>query len=253
VLAAAAYGTVRGGHGPALFEQLRDLRDAAANSLGFRITSIALAGGKQISREEILATAGVTGRTSLLFLDATAARQRLKTNPWIAEATVLKLYPGRLHIEVTEREAFALWQKAGKVTVISSDGTVVEPYVARRFAHLPLVVGEGAQAQAKEFLALIDKYPLLREQVRASVLVAERRWNLKLKSGIDVRLPENDPDRALGLLVQLDRDKKLLTRDIGTIDLRLPDRVTVQLSEEAAAARDDTLKAQKPKRKGGDA
>ena len=125
-----------------------------------------------------------------MFLDAAAARARLKANPWIAEATVLKLYPGRLHITVTEREAFALWQKDGKVAVIAADGTVVEPYVARRFANLPLVVGAGAEIKAKEFLALIEQFPLMRDQMRAAVLVAERRWNLRLKNGIDVRLPE---------------------------------------------------------------
>ncbi len=84
---------------------------------------------------------------------------RLKANPWIADATVLKLYPGRLHIAVTERDAFALWQRDGKVEVIADDGTVVEPYVGQRFAKLPLVVGAGAETRAKEFLALLDKYP----------------------------------------------------------------------------------------------
>ena len=250
MLAAVGFGAVRGGHGAAVIAELSDWRDAAANAVGFRITSIALAGGKQVTREEILTTAGVTGRSSLLFLDAAAARQRLKANPWIADATVLKLYPGRLHIEVTEREAFALWQKDGHVTVIAGDGTVVEPYVSRRFASLPLVVGQGAEARAKNFLALVDQYPAVRDQLRASVLVAERRWNLKLKSGIDVRLPESEIERALDLLVQLDRDKKLLSRDILAIDLRLPDRVTVRLSEEAGAAREETFRPQKPKRKG---
>ena len=194
-----------------------------------------------------------TGRTSLLFLDATEARARLKTNPWIAEATVLKLYPGRLHIEVTERQAFALWQKDGKVAVVASDGTMVEPYVARRFAKLPLVVGTGAETKAKDFLAVLDKYPALRDQVRASVFIAERRWNLRLNSGIDVKLPETEVERALDTLVKLDRDKKLLSRDITVVDLRLADRATVRLSNEAAAARDEALRPQKPKRKGGDA
>jgi cell division protein FtsQ len=250
MLATFGFGAVRGGHGEAVIAELSDLRDAAANAVGFRITSIALAGGKHVTREEILTTAGVTGRTSLLFLDAAAARRRLKANPWIADATVLKLYPGRLHIEVTERDAFALWQKNGHVTVIAGDGTVVLPYVPPRFAGLPLVVGQGAETRAKNFLALVDQYPPVRDQLRAVVLVAERRWNLKLKSGIDVRLPESEPERALDLLVQLDRDKKLLSRDIVAIDLRLPDRVTVRLSEEAAAAREETLRPQKPKRKG---
>jgi cell division protein FtsQ len=253
LLGSIGYGTVRGEHIPEFVAGLRDARDGVANLFGFRITSIALAGQRQVTREEVLTTAGVTGRTSLLFLDAADVRAKLKSNPWISEATVLKLYPGRLHISVVEREAFALWQTNGKVSVISGDGTVVEPFVARRFASLPLVVGKGAETRAKEFLALLDKYPQVRDQMRAGVLVAERRWNIKLKNGIDVRLPENDIAQALDMLTKLDREKRLLTRDIATVDLRLPDRVTVRLSDEAAAARDELFKDKKPKKKGGDA
>ena len=249
--ATLAYGTIRGGHAAAVAAELSDARDAIANTFGFRITSIALAGGRQLTREEILTTAGVTGRTSLLFLDATAARARLKANPWIAEATVLKLYPGRLHIAITEREAFALWQKAGKVAVIAADGTVVETYVSQRFAKLPMVVGDGAELRARDFLATIDRFPLIRDQLRASVLVAERRWNLKLKNGIDIRLPEDRAETALETLVQLDQDKKLLSRDIEMVDLRLPDRVTVRLTDGAFASRLETLRPPKPKAKGG--
>ena len=253
VLASVAFGIVRGGHEPVMATELRDLRDAVANTLGFRIASIALAGEHQLTREEILTIAGVTGRSSLLFFDATEARARLKADSWIAEATVLKLYPGRLHIAVTERNAFALWQKDGKVAVISDDGTVVERYVSKRFADLPLVVGVGAETRAKDFLALLDKYPPVRGRLRAAVLVAERRWNAMLDNGIDVRLPESGTEDALETLVRLDRDNKILTRDIAAVDLRLPDRVTVRLSDEAFAARQEALKDKKAKKKAGSA
>lgn len=244
------YGTVAGGHVSTITGELAGLRDDAANALGFNIASIALTGQKEISREDILTAAGITGRSSLLFLDADAARKQLKKNPWIAEATVLKLYPSRLQIGVTERKAFALWQKNGQLSVVAEDGTVLEPYIARRFTGLPLVVGEGAQERAKDILALLSRYPEIGASVSAAVLVAQRRWNLRLKNGIDVRLPEKEADKALAILADLDRDKKLLSRDIAAIDLRLPDRVTVRLSDEAAQARENALKP-KAKRKGG--
>jgi len=100
---------------------------------------------------------------------------------------------------------------------------------------------------------VLARYPALRDSVRASILVAERRWNLKLANGIDIRLPETKLETALDTLVALDRDKKLLTRDITAVDLRLPDRVNVRLSDTAAQARDDALKIKKPKPKGGNA
>jgi len=246
------YGAIVGQHVAAVTDWFKAARDIAANSVGFRIAAISLTGEKEVSREEVLTTAGVTGRASLLFLDADAARARLMANPWIADAAVLKLYPDRLQITVTERQAFALWQKDGQVSVIAADGTVLEPFVENRYLALPLVVGPGAAGQAKDFLVILDRYSDIRSLLRASILVAARRWNLLLKNGIDVRLPETNVEGALDRLVQLDRDKKLLSRDITMVDLRLADRVTVRLSDAAAQARDEALQSKK-KKKGGDA
>jgi cell division protein FtsQ len=253
VAGALTFGVVKGQHISDLVTWFADARDGLANSLGFRIAAISLSGAKQVSREEILTTAGVTGHASLLFLDADVARARLMANPWIADAAVLKLYPDRLQITITERQAFALWQKDGRISVIADDGTVLEQYVERRYVTLPIVVGTSAEREAKEFLATLAQYPDVRSLVRASILVAKRRWNLRLLNGIDVRLPETNVPAALAQLVQLDHDKKLLTRDITMVDLRLADRVTVRLSDAAAQARDEALAGNKKKKKGGSA
>jgi cell division protein FtsQ len=253
ISATLAYGAVAGGHVGAISDWLKETRDAAANAAGFRIAQISLSGEKEVSREQALRTAGVTGRASLLFFDADAARARLLANPWIADAAVLKLYPDRLQITITERQAFALWQENGNVNVIAADGTVLEPVVEDRYLGLPLVVGRGAERAAKDFIGLIDRHPVIRSALRASILVAERRWNLRLANGLDVRLPETDVEAALDRLAELDRDKKILSRDITAIDLRLPDRVTVRLSDSAAQTRDEALKANAKKKKGGDA
>jgi cell division protein FtsQ len=246
ILSSIVYGTVEGDHVPTMVTAFEQARDQAANAAGFRVTSVALTGNVHVSREEVLAIAGVTGTTSLLFLDVAAVRERLRTNPWIADATVLKLYPGELQVSISERQAFALWQKDRRVSVIAEDGTVLDPYIAPRLVRLPLVVGEGAQTQAKAFLTLLERYPEIRDQVRASILVGERRWNLRLRNGLDIRLPEADAAAALDRLVVLERDSKLTTRDIMAIDLRLPDRVTVRLSPAAAQSRLDASKDRKP-------
>jgi cell division protein FtsQ len=252
LLAAVCYGVVKGDHLPSVIDWAKNARDATANSLGFRIATISLSGEKEISREEILNAIGVTGHTSLLFLDADAARARLMANPRIGNANVLKLYPDRLQISITERQAFALWQKNGHLSVIADDGTVLEPF-SGRYGGLPLVVGKGAERQAKDFLAVVDRYPDIRSAVRASIMVAQRRWNLRLTNGIDVELPESNVDTALRRLVALDHDKKLLSRDVTSIDLRIPDRVTVRLSPAAAQAREEELKDGTKKKKGGNA
>src|ERR1700694_378075 len=58
LLASAGYGVMSGGHTRALAEELKELRDAAANAFGLRITDISLAGQNQVTRDDILAAVG---------------------------------------------------------------------------------------------------------------------------------------------------------------------------------------------------
>jgi cell division protein FtsQ len=253
VLAAGAYGAVKGGHIAEMTAAIKDAADGAANAAGMRIATVSLSGQRQVSREQIFAATGVTDHSSLLFLDVADARAKLEAIPWVAEATVRKFYPDRLQITITEREPFALWQINGKVQVIAADGTVLSNLIEPRLAALPFVVGPGAAVAARDFLAVLDAYPAIRDQVRAAILVAERRWNLRLKSGLDVRLPDTEVERALDTLVRLDREKALLGRDITAVDLRLADRVTVRVSDALAQMREEAIKKAATKKKGGDA
>ena len=252
ILASGLYGALKGDHLPVVVTHMKDARDAVANAAGFGIQSLSIVGRRNLSERDLLVVAGVNERTSLLFFDVEEARLRLKSSPWVATAAVRKFYPGHLQIEIEERDVFALWQKDGKLSVIAADGAVLAPY-HRSFSKLPLVVGRGAAVRAKEFLLVLARYPIIRDQVTAAVLIAERRWNLRLKNGMDIRLPELDVDTALDRLAKLERDKAVLTRDITAVDLRLPDRVGVRLSEAAAQAREDALKPKKPKKKATDA
>ncbi len=253
LLGSTGFGVVKGGHLADFTAALSDTRNAIANSAGFRITAVAINGRKQLTQDEVLAIGGVNGRSSLLFLDAATVRDKLKANPWIGEATVLKLYPGQIQIDIVERTAFALWQNDGRLAVIADDGAVLEPYLSRRFISLPLVVGKGADTRARDFLALLDRYPQVKSQTKAAILVGERRWNLRLKDGLDIRLPEHDVGNALAALSKFDKEDRLFSRDIVAIDMRLQDRLTVQLSEDAAKAREELFKEKKPKKKAGDA
>jgi len=253
LVAASGLGIVKGGHLEQFVATVSEARNALANSAGFRITSVAINGRKQLTQDEVLAIGGVNGHSSLLFLDASAVREKLKANAWISEATVLKLYPGQLRIDIVERTAFALWQQNGRLSVISDDGAVLQDYVSPAFLRLPLVVGKGAETRARDFLALLSRYPQVNSVTKAATFVGERRWNLRLNDGLDIRLPENDVGNALLTLSNLDKDEHLFAKDIVAIDLRLPDRLAVQLSDDAAKAREEALKKKDPKKKVGDA
>jgi len=243
-------GWVTGGHHEAMRRVHGGLSDIMARAAGFPIRSIDVSGVKELSKDEILAASGMTPAGSLLFLDVAAVRASLKALPLVAEATVRKLYPDRVDIKIVEREPFALWQQDGAISVVSADGTVIDSLTERRYLKLPHVVGPGARLRVREYADILDRVPELRGQIRAGVLVSERRWTLMMANGIDIKLPEEKPVEALRQLIRLDREAQVLSKDIIAVDLRIAGRVAFRLSEEAAAARRDYFEKTLPKVKG---
>ena len=75
--------------------------------------------------------------------------------------------------------------------------------------------------------ALADR-PALAERVLASVRVGERRWNLRMNTGIDVMLPEGHEAAALERLAHLQQEHALLDRPLTVIDMRLSDRLVLR-------------------------
>lgn len=226
-------------------EQGRPL-DVAARVLGFGVKRVTITGISRMYEREVLAAAGIDWRSSVPFLDVNEARERLLRVPLIAQASVRKIYPNDIAITQVEREPAALWQKDGVINVIAADGTVIDAMRDDRYASLPLVVGENANAKLPEYLALVAAAGPLADRIKAGTYVSGRRWTLKL-DGVDVRLPEDDPAGALARLVKLERNDRLLEKDIIAVDLRLADRVVVRLTEEAAAARAEAQQQNKKK------
>ncbi len=252
LIASLSAGAVLGGHAERLRASHGEPHHVLARLVGLGIDRITISGIAELSEEEVLVAAGIDPKISLAFFDADAARKRLEATPLIREASVRKLYPGEVSITLAEREPFALWQVKGELFVIAADGTVIDKMDDGRFAHLPLVVGDGANLRAKDYIALRNAAGPVSSHIRAGTLVAGRRWTLKLDNGMDVRLPETQAADAVKRLAGLESDFRILEKDLLAIDLRQADRVVMRLSEEAASARAEQLKA-KTKKKGGEA
>jgi cell division protein FtsQ len=249
-LGVGAFGVWRGGELDAYLARNGPMKEVLARALGLGIATVEVSGVSRLSPAEVVKAAGIDGRGSLLFADAEALRAQLKSNPMIAEASVRKLFPHTLVISVTERQPFALWQKDGEVSLVAADGMPIDQLRDERYVDLPLVVGEGANGKVKAFAALLDTQPTLKPLVRAGNWVGQRHWELQLKNGLMVKLPEVDPASALARFAELMRDYKLSEKALILVDLRLPDRAVFRLTEEAAEQRAEEMKKRLPPLKG---
>ncbi|MEY3732059.1 MAG: hypothetical protein RLZZ57_2815 [Pseudomonadota bacterium] len=175
---------------------------------------------------------GVSRGDAMLGFSPEAARQRLESIPWVAQAHVERHLPATIVVRLEERRPFAIWQNQGRFVIVDRQGKTVATDGLDQFGPLPLIVGPGADQAAAALYDLLAAETEVAERVQAMVRVGERRWNLRLHSGADVLLPEAAEAAAIKRLAELQQEAKLLDRPLAAIDLRLPDRLVVRANRE---------------------
>ena len=163
-----------------------------------------------------------------------AARDRLMQIPWIAQATVERRLPNTLEVDLTEHDAFAIWQHEDRFVLIDRSGRPLPDVAVANFKQLPLVVGEGAPEAAPELLDALGTEPAVQKLVTAMVRVGNRRWDLFLSNGTEVLLPQDHAPAALTRLAELEAQYKLFERPLAAIDLRQPDKLVIRLRDTPA-------------------
>ena len=218
-----------GGHVERGLDRTVAFINQTALDLGLGIGKVEIRGVRHAGVKIVRVAVGAQTKTPIYSFDAAAARARLLEIGWIEWATVSRRFPNTIHVDIRERRPFALWQVNKKLRLIGRDGTMITAERLARFTELPLIVGKSANTRAAEIIDQLAPYPALGKRTKALTLVGERRWNIRFENGVDVRLPENDVGAALDRLADLQIRHSILDRKLRAIDLRLPDRLIVQL------------------------
>jgi cell division protein FtsQ len=239
-----------------LVESAYRLRTVAIDltaAMGMRLENLTVEGRNMTAREDLLGAVDAERGTPILAIDVAKAREAIEALPWVKTANVERHLPDTVRIRIQERTAYALWQEGNRYTLVDRDGKpIVEvPQVDLTDKSLPLIVGADAPRHAAELFAALETNPELAKRVRAAVRVSDRRWNLYLdnfEGGMAVRLPEDGVAAAWTRLGTLERDYKILERDLDFLDLRMNDRLVVRVHKDPAAPPVKPAKSAAPKR-----
>lgn len=195
------------------------LADGAADA-GFTIRTVQVSGLLRTPEESVHAALGLKPGQQMIGLDLFAARARLKQLPWVADATVRRRFPGAIEVQLTEKQPYARWRGAGRVFVVERSGSTITDRGIEAFARLPLLDGAGAPQSAATIVEEVSRRPEVKAQVAMFQYQSERRWNLVLKNGVTVKLPEDGWARQLDTLRRLIVDGHIFQYNLVEIDLR---------------------------------
>ncbi|MGE0650132.1 MAG: cell division protein FtsQ/DivIB [Alphaproteobacteria bacterium] len=222
-----------GGRAGALLDAAHNGVITASAHAGLRIDNVLVTGRYRTAREDIYQVLGARRGMAILAFDPFTAKQRLEKLNWVRTATVERRLPDTIYLRLIEREPLALWQAGGKLALIDREGAVITRRHLGRYSRLPMVVGDDAATHAEAIIAILRARPVVAEATSAMIRVSGRRWDLKLKIGTVVHLPEDGVARAVATLASLIARDRILEREVIAIDLRLPDRLVVRTKPDA--------------------
>jgi len=208
--------------------QLTDGIIEASAQAGLRLETIEVKGRAHTPQSVILAASELRRGEPMLTISLPDLHERLSTIGWIDEVAVERRMPSTVRIILTERIPMALLQTDAGHRVIDETGTVIAGADPSAFGHLTVVAGSSAASNAGPILNILKTEPELFADVWAVTFQSERRWDVHLRNGIRVRLPETDPRTAWSKLAIIDHSKQITNRDLAVIDMRVPDQMIVE-------------------------
>lgn len=235
LLAGGAATLWAGGYFGVLAERANRAASESAVAAGFEIRRITLKGRAQTASDELMTAIGPVLGRSILHFSPDAARARIENLGWVRAAAVSRLLPDTIHVSIRERAPAAVWQMSGRLHLIDLEGAVIREVGAYEYSNLPLIVGAGAPDAASDILQSLARHPEIAERTSALVRVGERRWNVRLKNGVDIKLPDRNFAESLDTLTGLQSANGILDQPLEYIDLRDPERMVVRRRVEEAA------------------
>ncbi|MBK8169997.1 MAG: FtsQ-type POTRA domain-containing protein [Sandaracinaceae bacterium] len=217
-------------------------------SASFATHTIEVTGAERLTRDEILAAAGLQEGQNVFVRGPEEAAARLMDHPWIASAEVERHLPSSFNVRIVERRPVALLA-LGSLYLVSDDGVVFKRVASHDPVDLPVVTGVDrthfTEDRAYRTSLLLEVVALLHDYRGAGLYQRQPIAEMHLEGDGSISLYVGDDAMLVRLGKAPFRDKLSRLRDVLTRlerrraaaayvyldNERRPDRVTVRLRD----------------------
>jgi cell division protein FtsQ len=168
----------------------------------FRITgtgNIEASGLNEVSRAEMLPVFGEDIGRNIFFVSLSERRRKLEEIPWVARATVMRVLPDRIRVQVVERQPVAFVREGQQIGLVDASGVLL---------------------------------------TMPAAMMAQHHYSFPVVTGIDPRDPLAARTGRMAvyerLLAELDADNQHFSEQISEIDLTDPEDARVLMPEQGA-------------------
>ena len=160
-----------------------------------------------------------------------AIKELVESSEWVKRASIKKVLPSTLIINIIENDPYAIYFREGKSFLLDLDGSIITEINLDNYKDdLLFVRGENSPKLLGQLIRDISvSFPSLIQNLKEIEFIEKRRWNLKLDNMLLVKLPDQKIQQSLQNLKQLFEDQKVMQSNIIEIDLRIQGRAALKV------------------------
>jgi len=110
-----------------------------------KVTRISVDGNQRMSRGEVLSRLEGLEGAHMLTVDLEAWRDKLRGAPWVADATLRRVFPRTIMVVIAEREPMGIGRLNDRLMLVDPEGTIIDEF-GPNYATLDLPIIDGLAA-----------------------------------------------------------------------------------------------------------
>jgi|GEM_PF-5924749 cell division septal protein FtsQ len=189
-----------------------------------KVREISVSGYNHLSRGEVIKLSTINYGDSLLELDLASIKEKLEKNGWIKKALIKRKLTGEVSIEIQERVPQVAWDVHERLYLLDYHGDIIEKISdASSVSGMIKVKGESGNLDFSNVLDVLSNIGLENPPILLTK-IANRRWNIILDSGLEIKLPSENIETSLKdlpLLIKLHQSNPLSYVDLRAAPARI--------------------------------
>ena len=128
---------------------------------------------------------------------------------FINKVLIKKIYPDKVEIKIKEHKIIGIIIKNKNKYILSKEGIIIKKY-DKKFETLPIIYGKEVQIFFPQFYETLKETNFDINKIEFFKYFDTKRWDIFLKSGRLIKLPnnENDTKQSIFKFMSISKDKK---------------------------------------------
>ena len=158
---------------------------------------------------------------NIFFISKSDLINEMETNSLVEKYFIFKRYPSSIDINIEKTKFLAKINKNGQVFYLGSNGKFTKNDFSNN--QLPYIFGSPEVIEFFDIKEVIDKSKITYKEIKNLYFYPSRRWDLELRNNIIIKLPKDNTNLALNLVLEFLYKEEF--KDVKIIDARIENQI----------------------------